>query len=103
MELSGHGEGHTALHAAAYYGHPDVVSVLLQHGARVDVIDKTWKTPPLVWALTGWSSAPSAKAERYYRVVAALVRAGAQVRSGLLESEEVRADPKMIAALGGKA
>jgi ankyrin repeat protein len=101
MELRGHGEGHTALHAAAYYGHPDVLSLLLERGARVDVIDKTWETPPLVWALTGWSSAPAAKAERYYRVVAALVRAGAQVRSSLLESEKVRADPKMIAALGG--
>lgn len=101
IELSGHGEGHTALHAAAYYGHPDVVTLLLQRGARVDVIDKTWKTPPLVWALTGWSSAPAAKTERYYEVVAALVRAGAEVRSGLLESEKVRRDPKMIAALGG--
>jgi ankyrin repeat protein len=102
MELKGHGDGHTALHAAAYYAHPDVVSLLLQRGARIDVIDKTWKTPPLVWALTGWSSAPAAKAERYYRVVAALVRAGARVRPDLLESDEIRADPKMVAALGGK-
>jgi Ankyrin repeats (3 copies) len=102
MELKGHGDGHTALHAAAYYGHPDVVSLLLQHGARVDVIDKTWKTPPLVWALTGWSSAPAAKAERYYTVAAVLVRAGAQVRSDLLEWDKVRKDPQMIAALGGK-
>jgi hypothetical protein len=78
------------------------VSLLLQRGARVDVIDKTWKTPPLIWALTGWSSAPAAKAERYYKVVAALARAGAQVSSDLLESEKVRRDPTMIAALGGK-
>jgi hypothetical protein len=55
-----------------------------------------------VWALTGWSSAPATKAERYYKVVASLVRAGAQVRSDLLESDKIRADPKMIAALGGR-
>jgi hypothetical protein len=103
MELKGHGDGHTALHAAAYYGHPDVVSLLLGHGARVDVIDKTWKTPPLLWALTGWSSARATKAERYYKVVAALVCAGAEVDSDLLESDEVRVDPKMVAALGGQA
>ena len=52
---------------------------------------------------TGWSSAPAAKAERYYKVVAALVHAGAQVRPDLLESDEGRADPKMIAARGGQA
>ena len=102
MELRGHGEGHTALHVAAYHAHVDVVSLLLQHGANVGVVDKTWSTPPLVWALTGWDGAPAPKPERYYTVVAALVRAGAHVTTDLLESDKVRTDPKMIAALGGK-
>ena len=53
-ELRGHGEGHTGLHVAAFHGQIDVVKTLLRHGARVDAIDKTWGTPPLVWALTGW-------------------------------------------------
>ena len=78
------------------------MSPLLQHGARVGVIDKTWKTPPLVWGLTGWSSAPAAERKRYYHVVAALVRAGAEVRSDLLEWDKVHPDPQMIAALGGQ-
>jgi len=103
MELRGHGEGHTALHVASYHAHVDVVSLLLQHGARVDAVDKTWKTPPLIWALTGWDRAPAPKLERYYRVVAALVRAGAHVAADLLESDKVRADSKMFAALGGHA
>jgi ankyrin repeat protein len=102
MELRGHGEGHTALHVASYHAHVDVVSLLLQHGARVDVIDKTWKTPPLVWALTGWDREGSLAPDRYYMVVAALVRAGARVTPGLVESDKIRADPKMIAALGGQ-
>ena len=54
-QLKGHGEGHTGLHVAAFHGHVDVVSALLRRGAGVDAIDKTWGTPPLVWALTGWS------------------------------------------------
>jgi hypothetical protein len=36
-------------------------------------------------------------------VVAALVRAGAHVAADLLESDKVRADSKMFAALGGHA
>ncbi len=102
MELRGHGDGHTALHVASYHAHVDVVSLLLQHGAHVDVVDKTWKTPPLVWALTGWDRAPAPKPDRYYTVVAALVRAGAHVTPDLLESDKVRRDPKMTIALGGQ-
>src|SRR5262249_51462008 len=33
VELRGHGDGHTGLHVAAYYGHAGVVQVLLRHGA----------------------------------------------------------------------
>jgi hypothetical protein len=98
-QLRGHGEGHTGLHVAAFHGHLDVVSVLLRRGARLDVIDKTWGTPPLVWALTGWSQEAPADAARYYDVVARLVAAGANVTPALLEWETVRADPKMIGAL----
>jgi hypothetical protein len=101
-QLRGHGEGHTGLHVAAYHGHVDVVSTLLRHGARVDAIDKTWGTPPLDWALTGWSRESTTDATRYYEVVARLVAAGANVRPELLEWDKARADPKMIAALTGK-
>ncbi len=100
--LREHGEGHTGLHVAAFHGHVDVVRVLLRHGARVDAIDRTWGTPPLVWALTGWSKEPAPHAGRYYEVVARLVGAGANVTPDLLEWDRVRADPTMIAALAGK-
>jgi ankyrin repeat protein len=93
------GEGHTGLHTAAYRGQTDVVDVLLRWGARVDVIDKTWGTPPLVWALTGWSRKPGAKAAGYYDVVARLVGAGARVDPDVPELDEARADPRMLAAL----
>jgi hypothetical protein len=100
-QLRGHGEGHTGLHVAAFHGHVDVVSALLRRGARVDVIDKTWGTPPLVWAVTGWSK-PAPDVGRYYEVVARLVGAGANVKPDLLDWDKARADPKMIAALTGK-
>ena len=99
VELRGHGEGHTGLHVAAFHGHVGVVNALLRRGARVDAIDKTWGTPPLVWALTGWSQETATDAARFYDVVARLVGAGASVEPGLLERDRVRADPKMIAAL----
>jgi ankyrin repeat protein len=101
-QLRDHGEGHTGLHVAAFHGHIDVVNALLRHGARVDAIDKTWGTPPLLWALTGWSREPASEAGRYYEVVARLVRAGAHVKRDLLDWDKARADEKMLAALTGK-
>jgi hypothetical protein len=100
--LRGHGEGHTGLHVAAFHGHVDVVNALLRRGAGVDVIDKTWGTPPLLWALTGWSEKPSTAAGRHHEVVARLVAAGANVRPDLFEWDKARADPRMLAALTGR-
>ena len=98
--LNAQGEGHTGLHVASYAAHVDVVRLLLRHGARVDRIDETWRTPPLLWALTGWTSEKGAD-ERYYEVVSALVAAGAQVTSETRAWAEARADVKMLAALSG--
>jgi len=52
-ELKSHGDGHTGLHVAAFHGQLDVVRTLLRRGARADAIDRTWKTPPITWAMTG--------------------------------------------------
>jgi ankyrin repeat protein len=101
-QLSGHGEGHTGLHVAAFHGHVEVVNTLLRRGARVDAIDKTWGTPPLLWALTGWCEQPATEPRRYHEVVARLVAAGAIVKPDLLDWDKARADPKMLAALTGK-
>jgi hypothetical protein len=100
--LRGHGEGHTGLHVAAFHGHVDVVNALLRRGARVDAIDKTWGTPPLLWAVTGWSRERATEAGRYHEVVARLVAAGANVNPDLLDWDKVRAEPRMLAALTGK-
>jgi hypothetical protein len=102
-ELRDHGEGHTGLHVAAFHGHVAVVSALLRRGARVDVTDKTWGTPPLLWALTAWSREAATDSAPYYEVAARLVGAGAIVKPDLLDCDKVRADPKMIAALTGKS
>ena len=102
-ELKGHGEGHTGLHVAAFHAHGDVVDILLRRGARVDAIDKTWGTPPLRWALAGWSRQPPTEAPPYYRVVSQLVAAGADVTPDLLEWDSVRADSRMLAVLMEKA
>jgi hypothetical protein len=101
-ELKGHGQGHTGLHVASFHGHLDVVNTLLRHGARVDAIDKTWGTPPLVWALTGWDMQRANQAGRHYEVIARLVAAGATVTPDLLAWEKARADPKMLSALTTK-
>jgi hypothetical protein len=75
------------------------VKLLLSHKARVEVIDKTWGTAPLTWALTGWSQESPPDADRFYDVIAQLVAAGANVTPDLLERERTRADPRMVAAL----
>jgi hypothetical protein len=100
-ELSHHGRGHAALHTAAYRGHVDVVKVLLRRGAHVDVVDKEWGTTPLVWALTGWNDRPGTDPARYRSIVVQLVAAGATVTPDLLDWENARADPGMLAALRG--
>jgi len=102
VELRGHGEGHTGLHVAAFHGQVEVVKTLLHHGARVDVIDKTWGTPPLVWALTGWGRSAATPVDRYYAVIAQLVAAGANVTPDVLAWDKLRADPKMLSALTEK-
>jgi hypothetical protein len=96
-ELKNHGDGHTGLHVAAFHGQLEAVKVLLQHGAHIHAIDKTWKTPPLQWALTGWQR--SGHRGQYYEVVAQLVAAGARVTPDIIEWDKARLDPDMLAAL----
>ena len=95
--LNLHGEGHTGLHVAAFHGHFAVVNLLLNRGARVDVIAKTWPTPPLLWALTGWTLK---KGEgQYYDMLARLVAAGSTIRPDVFDWQQVKADPRMLTAL----
>ncbi len=38
------GDGFTALHFAAFFGHPEAVSLLLERGAEVDAFGRGWMT-----------------------------------------------------------
>jgi hypothetical protein len=93
------GDGHTGLHVAASWGHPDVVETLLGHGARIDAVDAMWNSTPLTWALWGWSTDRPVDKERYYAVVERLVRAGATAAPEILAADAVRADPRLRALL----
>jgi ankyrin repeat protein len=41
----------TPMHQAALQGHVDIVRILVEHGARVDVKDTIWHATPLGWAV----------------------------------------------------
>jgi hypothetical protein len=99
------GERHreTGLHWAAHCAHVEVVKLLLERKAPVDVEDERWSGTPLQWAFHGWlDPPPGTTSDRYYEVAALLVAAGSEVTPELLASEKVRADPRMVAALGVK-
>jgi hypothetical protein len=101
VRMKGHGDNSTGLHVAAFWGRVEVVELLLARGADVHAIDDTWQTPPLSWALTGWSRKEN-EAERYYPVVAALIGTGAKAGPETLEWARARGDAKMLAALRAK-
>lgn len=65
------------LHSAAEAGQPEVVSVLLQSGAVVDVVDANGWTPLAVAALAGTS--PSAASPGHMECARRLLAAGASV------------------------
>jgi len=96
--------GQTGLHWAACNAHVETAKLLLHRKAPVDAKDETWGGTPLDWTLHGWRDAPTGTArDGYYDVVALLVAAGAAVNPEWLGAENVRSDPRMIAALGGPA
>jgi hypothetical protein len=103
--------GQAGLHWAAYGAHLDTVKLLLERKAPVDLKDKSFGGTPLGWALYGWGEpAPEGQRANYYDVVELLVAAGATVDPEWLADpdremplvEKVRADPRMLAALGGE-
>jgi hypothetical protein len=100
--------GETGLHWACYGGHPEIVELLLKTDAPVNAKDRTHGGTPLVWAVYGWSNpAPEFNNARYYDVVERLMRAGATVDWEWIESSssasKLRADSRMMAALGNRA
>jgi hypothetical protein len=120
-QLLGHGievdarlgrEGYTALHAAAYAGHPETVALLLARGAPLDVKDRQYDSTPLGWALYAWATTDEdARKERLCQVAALLTAAGARLDEAWLADvnrgtpivDKIRADARMRDALGSQA
>jgi hypothetical protein len=104
--------GQTFVHSAALGGHGEIVSLLLDRGAPVDSVEQAHDGTPLQWALFGWSNAHSGGTrDRYYEVIARLVRAGAAINPSWLDAgaeptpfrQTLRADARMVAALRGES
>jgi ankyrin repeat protein len=75
FNLGGIGEnGSTALHVAAANGQVEMVQLLLELEAPVNVRDTTFGTSPLAWAAR--ASKDSQREEDYFRIVEALLNAG---------------------------
>jgi hypothetical protein len=93
--------GETALHWAALLGE-DRLAARLIPGSDLNLKDEKYNSPPLGWAIHGWSNPPAGNLGRQRNVVACLVAAGAGVEPEWLEDEKVRADHAMLASLLGK-
>lgn len=68
-------------------------------GSDLNPRDEKYDSPPLGWAIHGWSDPPAGNHGRQCEVVALLVAAGASVQPEWLESETVRADSAMLRSL----
>jgi hypothetical protein len=90
--------GETALHWAALLGEDRLV-VRLIPGSDLNLRDEKYNSPPLGWAIHGWSDPPTGNHGRQWEVVALLVAAGARVEPEWLEQGKVRADPTMLASV----
>ena len=97
-------DGGTALHAACWVGHVQIVErILARGGVPIDARDPTHQSTPLGWAVFG-SVHRRAKGADYLGVVDRLVAAGADIaavgnKNGLTLVEMAQGNPAMQAAL----
>jgi ankyrin repeat protein len=90
--------GETALHWAAMLGEDRLVERLIP-GSDVNLEDAKYNSSPLGWAIHGWSDPPAGNHGKQREIVDLLIAAGAKVKPEWLTSEQVRADPAMLATL----
>ncbi len=90
--------GATALHWAALLGEDRLAAKLIPV-SDLNLKDREYHSPPLGWAIHGWSNPPAGNRGRQGEVVALLAAAGAGIQPEWLASPEVQADPAMLALL----
>lgn len=93
--------GETALHWAALLGEDRLAARLIER-LETDLLnlkDAKYQSPPLGWAVHGWCSSPAGNHGRQREVAVLLVAAGALVEPELLESDNVRNNRAILAAL----
>ena len=90
--------GETALHWAAFLGEERLTERLIK-GSDLNLKDEKYHSSPLGWAIHGCYNRPAGNHGRQREVAALLVCAGAIVEPEWLESEAVRTDAAMLAAL----
>jgi hypothetical protein len=90
--------GETALHWAALLGEDRLARRLIE-GSDLNLKDEKYNSPPLGWAIHGCYNPPAGNQGKQREVVALLIAAGAKVESNWLQSDQVRTDPAMLAAL----
>ena len=90
--------GETALHWASLLGEDRLVARLIE-GSDLDLKDQKYNSPPLGWAIHGWSDPPAGNHGRQREVVALLLAAGAIAEPAWLESEKVQADAALLASM----
>lgn len=88
--------GFTPLHVAAWHGHLEMVQLLLNHHAPVNVRDRTYGSSPLAWAAHGSRNVRNADAT-YRRILEALFEAGADYEAAVSRSgvrpEDLASEP----------
>ena len=83
----------TALHWAAFHGHVELVRILLDHGAPLNIVEKDFNGTPVSWGIYGSVHGWRCGTGNYPAVVEALLDAGAKVppmRDGVTASAAVR-------------
>ena len=94
--------GETALHWAALLGEDRLVARLIP-GSDVDLKDEKYRSPPLGWAIHGWSNPPAGNHGRQREVVVLLLAAGARVEPAWLEAEKVQTDSAILASMNARS
>ena len=90
--------GETALHWAAMLGEDRLTRKLIPV-SDIDLKDEKYGSPPLGWAIHQYFDPLEKSREKQLKVVANLVAAGATVEPDRINSDPVRKDPAMLAAL----